>query len=51
MTGLPTKSFEHNEEKDKGAFFKKMLRFDQDHATILASSPPGTNDKKVNGIV
>jgi calpain-15 len=51
MTGLPAKAFKHNEEGDKNAFFKKMLRFDNDHCTMLASSPDGTNDKKVNGIV
>jgi len=28
MTGLPTQAFKHNEEPDKDAFFKKMLRFD-----------------------
>ena len=43
MTGLPTKNFEHKEIKDKDAFFKKMLRFDKDHLTILAGSNHGSD--------
>jgi hypothetical protein len=51
MTGLPTAAFSHNEQRDRDAFFKKMLRFDADHATFLASSKEGTNDKSLNGII
>ena len=50
MTGLPTKSFEHKEVKDKDAFFKKMLKFDKDHLTILAGSTDGDDSKFVDGI-
>ena len=50
MTGLPTKSFEHKEVKDKDAFFKKMLKFDKDHLTILAGSAGGDDTKLVDGI-
>lgn len=41
ITGMPTKTFNHSSQKDIGAFFALLKKFDSNHCTMLSSSISG----------
>jgi hypothetical protein len=51
LLGLPAFTIDHDDEKDEDKFFRNMKKYDDLGFVMLASTPAGTNDKSVNGIV
>ena len=52
VIGLPALTFDHKDAaQDIDSLWKKLKIFDKRNFVILSSSPPGGNDKTVNGIV